>query len=440
MFDPLVCPRCHGALERRNGGSSCSACAIDYPTIGTLRCLVEDPPLFRGVWKSHLDGYLASTAERLSALQSAAVLPHLLERTRRRIRHAHDAVVADCTSLIDLFRDFVPKAQGSVPSVLPPPDPRTPDTSIIKFSEHLFRDWVWGQRESESALDIVRRLAQEPLGNAAVYGVGTGRLAFDIRRELDSESVLGFDVNPLPLLVTARLFAGEEVELHEYPLAPNSAEDSAYRHRFERPFDMPDKVELVFADALRPPLRPGSLDAIVTPWFIDSVAADVRETAASINRALRPGGAWLNFGPLRFEGAAARLYVIDEVHEVVAASGFEIRSQFSENVPYFHSPHSGTHRSDRIFAFNARKVAESEPLPAPPLFAPWLSDTTLPIPVSQAFAGLQNHSVLTVGILTMIDGRRSLRDIAGELSGQWGVPPQVLEDQLRPFIARLPFS
>jgi hypothetical protein len=60
--------------------------------------------------------------------------------------------------------------------------------------------------------------------------------------------------------------------------------------------------------------------------------------------------------------------------------------------------------------------------------------------VSPAFAGLQRTSILTVGILSMIDGRRSILDIAGALSQQWGVPPAILAAELRPFLARLPFE
>jgi len=174
--------------------------------------------------------------------------------------------------------------------------------------------------------------------------------------------------------------------------------------------------------------------------FIDAIAADVRETAAAINRALKPGGVWLNFGPLRFEGALSRLYVIEEVHEIVEKTAFSVGARLTEDVPYFHSPNSGTHRTDRAFAFSATKTNEAPPLPAPPLFAPWLSDIRLPIPTSPSFPDLQKTSILTVGILTMIDGRRSIQDIAIALGQQWGVPPPILAEQLRPFLARLPFD
>jgi hypothetical protein len=60
--------------------------------------------------------------------------------------------------------------------------------------------------------------------------------------------------------------------------------------------------------------------------------------------------------------------------------------------------------------------------------------------MSPAFPGLQKTSILTVGILSMIDGKRSIFDIAVSLGQQWGVPPDVLAAELRPFLARLPFE
>ena len=67
-------------------------------------------------------------------------------------------------------------------------------------------------------------------------------------------------------------------------------------------------------------------------------------------------------------------------------------------------------------------------------------DTSLPVPVASSFAGLQRTSIFTVGILSMIDGRRSISDLATALAQQWGVPKDMIAAELRPFLARLPFE
>ncbi len=75
----------------------------------------------------------------------------------------------------------------------------------------------------------------------------------------------------------------------------------------------------MFADALEPPFAPGTLDTVLTPWFIDAVNADLRQTLTAINRALRLGGTWLNVGPLRFDGALSSSYVMEDVREIAGA-------------------------------------------------------------------------------------------------------------------------
>jgi hypothetical protein len=435
-----ACPRCAGAVELGNDGLSCQVCQASYPLLGGLPCLIEDWPLWRGVWNSRLADYLAVTAGRLEALRREAALPNLLGRTRGRIERVASAVGLDRKTVAGLFSDFQRSGEAQGPALFPSSDPHSDSPLLLQYSEHLFRDWVWGDAENDCSLSLVERLSSRPLGKVAVFGVGTGRLAFDVQRKLAPESTLGLDSNPLPLLVGARLMRGEDVELHEFPLAPNSEDGVALRHRLRLPFPRPDGLALAFADALRPPVAPGSLDTIVTPWFIDAVEADVRETASAVNRALRPGGVWLNFGPLRFKGPLASLYLIDEVHELVESCSFRITTRLTEDIPYFRSPASGTARVDRVFGFAAEKVGEAAPLEAPHLFAPWLSDTTLPIPSGAGLAAIRKKAVLTVGISSMIDGQRSIRMLAAELGTQWGMPPAVIEEQLRPFLARLPLG
>jgi hypothetical protein len=445
MLSPLVtvgyaCPRCASTVELGHDGFSCRGCTASYPVLGGLPCLIEDAALWCGVWNSRLADYLAVTAGRLDALRREAAAPNLLGRTRGRIEHVANAVELDRKAVADLFSDFQTGAPAQGPALFPSSDPHSDSPLLLQYSEHLFRDWVWGAAENDCSLSLVERLSSRPLGKVAVYGVGTGRLAFDIQRTLAPESTLGLDSNPLPLLVGARLMRGDEVELHEFPLAPNSEDVVALRHRLRLPFPPPDGLALVFADALRPPIAPGSLDTVVTPWFIDAVEADVRETASAVNRALRAGGVWLNFGPLRFKGPLASLYLIDEVHDLVESCSFRLGTRLTEDIPYFRSPASGTARVERVFGFAAEKVGEAPPLDAPHPFAPWLSDTTLPIPSSAGLPALRKKAVLTVGIVSMIDGQRSIRTLAAELSAQWGMPPAVIEEQLRPFLARLPLD
>jgi len=62
-----------------------------------------------------------------------------------------------------------------------------------------------------------------------------------------------------------------------------------------------EEFHFVLADVLRAPFADHAFDTVVTPWLIDIVSDDLPVFAARINRLLKPGGRWLNFGSLAFD-------------------------------------------------------------------------------------------------------------------------------------------
>jgi len=68
----------------------------------------------------------------------------------------------------------------------------------------------------------------------------------------------------------------------------------------------------------------------------------------------------------------------------------------------------------------------------------WVSNPRAPIPVTPAMIALGRTSMFTTGVLGLIDGTRSVADVASELGKAWGIEPARLHDELRAFLARLP--
>ena len=66
---------------------------------------------------------------------------------------------------------------------------------------------------------------------------------------------------------------------------------------------------------------------------------------------------------------------------------------------------------------------------------PWLEDATLPIPHSDALAAAIQRSVMTAGIGSLVDGTRTMTDIACALSESWGAPPDALMPLIRAFLS-----
>jgi uncharacterized protein YbaR (Trm112 family) len=438
LTEMLCCPRCGGSLAGADGGCRCERCSAGYPAIGGIPCLVEDPALWRTLWLRRLDDYSSGIEARLQTLQQEAEMPELLPRTRQRLLRIGAGFAAQLAAVDALFEPLQAGAD-LLPSVAIPSRPEIGSQSaILECYEHLFRDWVWGERECAETMEFLAPLVPERLARVAVYGAGAGRLAVDLHQTRAPGRTFALDVNPLPFLVVDRMLAGATVELPEFPIDPNSDDAVVVARSLAQPFPVRDGFSLLFADALRPPFPAASLDAVVTVWFIDVARADVRQTAAAINRVLKPGGLWVNLGPLRFHSVLSRSYTIEEVHEIVGASAFDIASRERRDIPYFDSPVSGSRRTDTVFRFAARKTGDAAPVEIPDPLPSWIRNPLEPIPITPALIALGRTSMFTTGVLSMIDGSRSIVEVARELGLAWGVEPGRLHDELRAFLARLP--
>jgi hypothetical protein len=438
LTDNLCCPRCAGTLAASDGGFRCERCGGRYPVFGRIPCLVEDAELWRTVWLRRLDDYTSTIESRVGELQREAEAPELLPRTRQRLLRIANGFAQQIEAMTALFEPLDVGTDEMIAAAIPSRPEPGPQPAILECYEHLFRDWSWGERECALTLDFIKPLVPAGLSRVAIYGAGAGRLAADVHQACGPAQTLALDVNPLPFLAADKLLAGETVDLPEFPIDPNSDEVVVVDRHLARPFAPRDGFSFVFADALRPPFPAGSLDAVVTCWFIDVARVDLRHTAAAINRVLRPGGLWVNLGPLRFQAVLSRAYTIEEAHEIVAASAFELTSHDRQDLPYFDSPISGSRRTDTVFRFAARKTGEAPAVDIPDPAPPWVSNPLMPIPITQSLVALGRTSMFTTGVLGMIDGNRSIVDVARELGNAWGVDPARLQDELRAFLARLP--
>jgi hypothetical protein len=429
----LCCPRCaEGALELVANSLRCGRCQTRYPFIGTIPCLMEDFALWRSLWLGRLAEFVSDTEATLQTwraeLDGAATA-----RTRARM----ERVIAACEDQRRSVELFFEELQPGERQLLPT-RPESASNPVLELSENLFRDWVWGEKELELTRGLLAKLADQPLGRLAVLGAGAGRLAVDVHQTLQPTETWALDLNPLPLLVAEKLIRGETVELPEFPVAPHGEDDVVISRRLRCPFQLREGFSFLFADALRPPFAAHSLDTVLTAWFVDATGRDFREIAAVINRILRPGGLWLNLGPLRFKHSLASNYTIEEIWDLVAASAFELGQRGRDDVPYFDSPVSGSRRIETVFSFAARKTGEANPFASPSAVPPWIADASLAIPLTPRLTALGRRSVFAGSVISLIDGTRSLTEVAAEMGRLWGFDATRILEQLRAFFATLP--
>ena len=176
----------------------------------------------------------------------------------------------------------------------------------------------------------------------------------------------------------------------------------------------------------------------MTPWLIDIIDEDLEDFARRLNGWLRPGGRWVNSGSLSFTGdEPARRYALEEVLEIVAAAGFAPVEVREDVVPYLCSPASRHGRQERVVTFCATKREEAGEPSGRRSRPEWLVRPDLPVPLLPELATRQLELRVLAHVAALVDGRRSVRDVAQVLVDQRLMSAAEAEPAVRGFLGRL---
>lgn len=412
----LACPRCDRApLDEAGQGYRCSACEVDFPSIEGIPWLFAEPGSSLAEWQSRVDFALQTLAQEHRRMAAAARSENISDLTRRRLALLAGAN-ADHAARLDALL---------TPLRLEPPAPsyashlafrtRLPsDQSLTTYAYNIHRDWAWGKEENEASFGIVREaLDGVSPGRTLVLGAGAGRLAYDLHMRTDSEATIVLDFNPFLLLLAQRVTNGETVELYEFPLAPRSIEQHAVLRRLSAERPCRDGLHYVLADAHRPPFVTGAFDTVLTPWLVDILPERFENLCGRLNGLLKEGGRWINFGTLSFHiGDPALRYSAEECAEIIASSGFDPPATKETPMPYLCSPASRHGRREHVLSWMTTKRRDA---PAPTRYEAlpdWIVRGNEPVPLLEPFRQQAESTRIRAFTLSLIDGRRSLEDMA----------------------------
>jgi hypothetical protein len=246
------------------------------------------------------------------------------------------------------------------------------------------------------------------------------------------------DFNPLLLFVARDVTRGAALELYEFPIAPLRLADHAILRTLTAPEPVRTGFHIVAADALRAPFAPEAFDTVVTPWLIDIVSEGFASLAARVNALLRPGGTWINFGSLAFtQGERALRMSFEETLDVLAQTGFGQPAIGEQSIPYMCSPASRHARLETVVAWSAGKEGAAAAAPAEGALPEWLVSTDRPVPQSEHFKVQAAATRIHAYLMALIDGRRSVRDIARMFVEQRLLSEQDAEPAVRRFLIRM---
>lgn len=439
-LDLLACPRTGETLRGHPHGLTNQGGQVVFPLLDGVPALFAEPVATLGEWRDRLDLLLAQLEQHAGRLATAIDASDLTPAGKTRVQRLHAATVDHRARLGTLLSPLtLPRRNASVETHLALRTRLPPDASLVGYYANIHRDWAWGEVENTASLDLIRRVADRgAFGRTLVIGAGAGRLAWDIHQQLEPETTVALDFNPMLMLLLARLARGESIELYEFPLAPRRSEEQAILRTLAAPESTRPGFHAVMGDALRPPCAAGSFDTIITPWVIDILPEDPRLQMARINSLLAPDGRWLNFGSLNFNFADPKLgFSLAETLELVEQHGFARPSVTEAELPYMCSPASRHGRREHVVAFGTRKREDIQAPPRHKALPDWLVTGRGAVPALPEFRQQALASRIHVFMLELIDGRRSLKDMARVLEQQRLMTQAEAEDSLRNFLIRL---
>jgi SAM-dependent methyltransferase len=330
-----VCLNCRnvGTFSSVDGFLRCPSCNHDYLLFGNIPILLKDSRLSLAASHQQHQSLIDFNEDRLEEIRDAkgrqpdrAVLSsgiHAYETDNRYLKLLQNEIEAHVPkSTIDEMVD----------------DGRLPRQYRLSEGIAFFhRDWSWLERaEDEIATILETVFAQvdrfaDDVDSVLIPGAGAGRFAFEMAGKYDN--CLAFDYSIYMAQIFYDLLQGD-LSLHRVNFRSNviNTEDVVveYKLSLDAPGSTRIKSQLKTGNlsyfvgtALDVPLPGNSLSAIACLYFIDIVP--LKEHLNEIRRMLKPGGLFINFGPLRYmRGDVANMLSGEEILSLFKESGFDI--------------------------------------------------------------------------------------------------------------------
>lgn len=436
----LICPQTTSPLEVVEGKLRTQGNhIIEYQLIQGIPWLFKNSQNQWLQWRSKSIegiGRLQKQSTKFEKALNAKNLPMVL--TRQRLELMKGAYQNNSLVFQDLLKEFLTNVNLEAP--LNSLDQLPSQQKIDSYIDNIFRDWAWATNENEIALDTLKPLLPLSLAgrNFLVLGSGSGRLGIDLHRLLNPSLSIFVDFNPALMLIGQKMWTGGQLEFFEFPVNPIFIEMIAAKNLLKSPFGKTPNIYPLFADVQNLPLVSRSIDCLITPWLVDIISDDLLNFAKRLNRVLKLGGEWINFGPLAFSHAdIGKNYSFEEVLWILHECGFSITKKSIKKIPYLCSPNSGHSREEKVICFAAEKVSE---VTAPSEFSwlpEWFNDPIQPIPLSSTIQEMQLTHKVHAEVLGLIDGKRNRNDIVAIMSRHYGMSPEQSADALMSLLLRL---
>jgi hypothetical protein len=352
-----VCPGCRRELEVGSADEhiACTGCLQVYPRLAGIPVLLPNPEQHVQLWRRQLGLLLERGQRTLEAFTDKAGEAGLAPLTHARL----NALARAVKNQVDDVACILGPALGGTATGAAAGLPR----GVVEYIGYLFRDWGWpvvGYRENEPALEELAQLLDgAELGRMLVLGAGACGLAQELHLRHHARETIALDIDPYLLVIAERVVRGASVRLTEASLKWIEAGEVCRRWLLQSASAplAPEAFRCVFADGVAPPFAPESFDTVVTPWFIDQVVRDLPAFLSRLRQLLRPGGRWLNQGPLVYPEQVPfeRRYAREELFDLASAAGLLVGGWARRSHRYLVSPLTGNGKIESVRSFIATR-------------------------------------------------------------------------------------
>ncbi len=436
----LACPRTGKRITVSGDSYQSEDGKTEFPSLDGVPFLFADPGVTLDEWVGRFHALIRRLEHEIGAANTALEDKDLSESTRRRIGTIGAAKLSYLAELESILQPLdMAEVSANHETYLALRVRLPSDQGLTTYYANLHRDWCWGDRENDESL----RLVLEGMGdhtpeNILVLGAGGARLAYDLHRTWPSALTVAADFNPLLMLAAARITRGETVKLHEFPIAPRHLNDVAVARELKAPGPAGEQFHLVLADALRAPFRAGTFDTLITPWLVDILPESLEKQARRWNQLLEKGGRWIWFGSHAFRSGELRDCIsLEETLEIIEASGFSKPQVIEAEIPYMTSPSDRLGRQEQVVVISAEKLKDTKAPPKHVALPDWLVKSDLPVPATQSFQMEAMQTRIYAFIMAMIDGSRSIDDMATLMEEQKLMPKQQAVSAIRDFLIKM---
>jgi len=349
----IACVRCAASLDILAADLACSRCGQSYARVGRIPVLLPRADDHVTLWREQLATLRAQGEHTLAAIRAELETPGLTPSGHARLRALSQALSDQVRGIVTIVGPALGGPRENDNQALP--------RGVVEYIQFLYRDWGWDAAENGEnarALAALSELVEgQAIGRTVVLGAGAARLAYDAHRSLGATETALLDIDPFLFVIAEAVVRGEPVQLTESTANVQELEQTAKTWQLRAPAGPLGEYEFQFylANALAPPFDDQAFDTVMTPWFIDQVSGDLLAFFERIRRLLKPGGRWLNTGPLLYppDLPLARRYSKQEIFELAERAGFRLQKHLVESRPHLQSPLSGRGKIEWVLSFSA---------------------------------------------------------------------------------------